>query len=102
MEYLTDSNILTTKGRGRDMGNGNIGGNEVADHMKALDEVQHEAPDNCKMSVYRMVEAIKKALRLGESACMVSKQNRILLSILLLLQVKADVWTIIQWAVGKV
>ncbi len=80
------------------MANGGIQSKLVAEHIEHMDELEPDL-DDCKPMVLKMTEAIKMALRLGESGCNIAKQNRVLLSILLLLQLKGDVWSIIKWLV---
>jgi len=75
------------------MGNG-ILTHEVADSIKEIDEL-NPADEDCRQTVGVLGRATKLGLRLGEGACAVSKQNRIMLGILLIFTIKAEVLPLI-------
>ena len=77
------------------MANG-IVSRDVADDIGAIDGL--EPSEGCQHIVEALGRGAKRGMRLGESACKVAKQNRIMLAILLILTVKADV----AFLIGKI
>ena len=61
---------------------------EIAELMDDMDSI--EAPEGLALLVDKFKRAIKKALRLGEDAHVVSKRNTALLVLLIVLTVKID------------
>ncbi len=82
------------------MVNGTILKREVAEHIVKLDEVKPKK--ECAMMVTELINAIKLALRLGESAGGVARQNRILLCVLLIFVIKADAISLIKLIIALV
>jgi len=68
---------------------------EIAEDMAALDKI--EPKKDCQSVVSVMVTAIKRSLRVAETAYGVSKQIRWMLAILIILSVKQDVWSFVLW-----
>ena len=78
------------------MGNGaGILSDEVADDIKAIENLKPRK--DCENLVGTLGRAVVRSLRLGEGACRVAKQNRILLALVLIVTVKGD----IAWLVMK-
>ena len=61
---------------------------EVAEHIVALNSVEHKK--GCSDNDGIFARATKKALRLGEDACAVAKQNRVMLIMVLAVTLKND------------